>query len=98
MHVENEGHRQVHSRFSLNMNGQNLSPDGVQLAWSDDGGFTFGNPVAQTVQSNPYPASYGQYQWRRLGYARDRVYQVSWTGGGETTLNGAWVDLIPQMT
>jgi len=89
-HAVADGKRQHYQRFSLSMNGTNLSPDSVSLAWSDDGGQTFGNPVAQTTAN----VSNGQYQWRRLGYARDRVFQVSWSATGETVLNGAWVDAV----
>ena len=46
----------------------------ARLAWSNDGGHTF---------SNEYQASLGaigQYKarlvWRRLGYARDRVFRI----------------------
>jgi hypothetical protein len=93
-HMQNDGKRALHSRFSANMDGSPLSTDTVNLSWSDDGGHTFGTPVAQTVEN----ATNGQYQWRRLGYARDRVYQLQWQGAGNTVLNGAWIDAIPQET
>lgn len=92
MHVQNDGKRALHTRFSANMVGTTLSPDTVNLSWSDDGGQTYGAAVPQTVNNQ----SNGQYQWRRLGYARDRVYQLQWQGQGETALNGAWIDMIPQ--
>lgn len=98
MHMLNEGHRQVHSRFTAAFDGTQLSPDGINLNWSDDGGHTWGASIAQAAQSNPYGSTYAQYQWRRLGYARDRVYQLTWAGQGESTLSGAWVDVIPAMT
>jgi hypothetical protein len=92
MHVQNDGKRAMHTRFSANMVGTALSPDTVNLSWSDDGGQTYGTPVPQTVNNQ----SNGQYQWRRLGYTRDRVYRVQWQGQGETALNGAWIDVIPE--
>jgi hypothetical protein len=91
MHVQNDGKRAAHTRFSAAMVGTQLSTDTVDLDWSDDGGQTYGTPVAQTVENQ----SNGQYQWRRLGYARDRVYRLQWSGQGECALNGAWIDLIP---
>lgn len=94
MHVQEDGKRMVHSRFSAAMTGTELEPDTVNLAWSDDGGQTFGNWVPQTVANQ----SDGQYQWRRLGYARDRVYSLYWQGAGETALNGAWIDVVQEGT
>jgi hypothetical protein len=92
MHVQNDGKRAAHTRFSANMVGTALSPDTVNLSWSDDGGQSYGTPVPQTVNNQ----SNGQYQWRRLGYTRDRVYRMQWQGQGETALNGAWIDVIPE--
>jgi hypothetical protein len=94
MHLQNDGQRVAHTRFSAAMVGTQLSSDTVELDWSDDGGQTYGAPVPQTVANQ----SNGQYQWRRLGYARDRVYRLQWSGGGECALNGAWIDTIPMET
>lgn len=100
MHVTNEGHRQVYTRFQANFSGPGLTdgqgtyPDGVTLAWSDDGGNSF-NPGIEQTGGNANNAS---YLWRRLGYARDRVFQISLTAQGEFTLNGAWIDVIPEAT
>lgn len=87
-HVLDDQKRVSHHQFAAAMSGTNLSPDQVSLRWSDDGGQTFGAPVAQTTNN----ASNGQYSWRRLGMARDRVYELSWTSPGETVLNGAWIE------
>lgn len=98
MHVVNDGRRQVHSRFQASfgssLSGGNVYPDELDLTWSDDGGVTWGATVPQTVNQ----ATNGSYLWRRLGYARDRVYALTWNAQGEATLNGAWIDLIPQAT
>lgn len=95
-HIQSDGKRVTHTRFAAALDPTGIVPDGVNLAWSDDGGNTFGTPVPQVA--NPASASNGQYQWRRLGYARDRVYQLWWTGQGNTALNGSWVDTIPHAT
>jgi hypothetical protein len=93
--VRSDGQQRVsHHQFVTAMSGTSLSPDQVSLRWSDDGGQTFGSPVVQTTNN----ASNGQYSWRRLGMARDRVYELSWTATGETALNGAWVELEPAGT
>lgn len=63
----------------------------VSLRWSDDRGVSFGNVVQQTLGKS------GQYKttpsWNRLGFARDRVFELSWTTAAATALNGAFVDV-----
>lgn len=93
-HNQQDGNRIHHARFSANMAGAPLSPDTVALDWSDDAGQSYGSPVPQTINNQ----TNGQYQWRRLGYARDRVYRLTWSGAGECALNGAYIDVIPQGT
>jgi hypothetical protein len=93
-HILNDQKRVVHTQFVAAMQGTNLAPDAISLVWSDDGGQTYGTPLVQTTNN----ASNGQYQWRRLGMARDRVYQLSWTATGETALNGAWLEAVPSET
>ncbi len=65
------------------------SPPMVNLRWSDDRGRTYGNYVQQSL------GAVGQYltsiSWNRLGYARDRVFEVSWSVPTNTALNGAWI-------
>ncbi len=87
--TESGQQRVSHHQFVTAMSGTSLSPDQISLRWSDDAGQTFGSPVVQTTNN----ASNGQYSWRRLGMARDRVYELSWTATGETALNGAWVEI-----
>ncbi|HEY2538223.1 MAG TPA: hypothetical protein VGI28_01795 [Stellaceae bacterium] len=94
MHNQDDGQRIHHARFSCSMTGAAMTPDTINLDWSDDAGQTYGIAVPQTTDN----ATNGQYQWRRLGYARDRVYRLTWTGQGECALNGAYIDLVPQGT
>lgn len=94
MHTQQDGQRLAHTRFSCSMTGAAMTPDAINLDWSDDAGQSFGTPVAQTTDNQ----TNGQYQWRRLGYARDRVYRLTWSGSGECALNGAYIDVIPQGT
>jgi len=92
-HVLNDGKRVAHTRFAAAFDGSALaSPSRVTLDWSDDAGHTFGTPLPQTFRDG----TYGQYQWQRLGYARDRVYRLTWSEGGECALNGAWIDVLQQ--
>jgi len=63
----------------------------VSLRWSDTKGASWGNRVEQSLGSS------GQYltniQFRRLGMARDRVFELSWSMNGLTALNGAYVEV-----
>jgi hypothetical protein len=93
-HVQDDGQRIYHSRFSLSFAGAAMLPDTISLDWSDDAGQTYGTAVPQTINNQ----TNGQYQWRRLGYARDRVYRATWSGSGEHALNGAWADVTPGAT
>jgi hypothetical protein len=94
MHQQQDGQRIAYTRFALSMTGAAMSPDTVNLDWSDDAGQTFGTPVPQTINNQ----TNGQYLWRRLGYGRDRVYRATWSGVGEFALNGAYSDGIPAAT
>lgn len=88
--------RIVHNAFwaDLECGTDPTAPDGtpaqVSLRWSDDRGRTWGNALLQSAGSQ------GQYlttpQWRRLGLARDRVYELSYNIAGPAALNGAWID------
>ena len=65
-------------------------PPLISLRWSDTRGATYGNPVTQSMGAT------GEYYvspaWRRLGYARDRIFELSWSEDVRTALNGAWVE------
>lgn len=93
-HQQQDGQRIAYTRFAAQVSGSAMSPDTIALDWSDDAGQTFGSPVNQTINN----ATNGQYLWRRLGYGRDRVYRMTWSGVGEFALNGAYSDGIPQGT
>lgn len=72
--------RQYYNEFVLDCS-TGLAPQGetpvVELSWSDDGGYQWGNPVQRSF------GSVGQYkervQWQRLGFARDRVWRIDCT-------------------
>lgn len=65
----------------------------LSLRWSDDRGHSYGNPVTQ------FAGATGAYltslQWQRLGMARDRVFELSWSIAGFRALQGAWLDAKP---
>lgn len=69
--------------------GQGSSPV-AWLAWSDDGGRTWGNAAEASL------GAIGQYrtrvEWRRLGSARHRVFRLQWSDPVYTTLIAADVE------
>jgi hypothetical protein len=71
-----------------NGNGSN-GPVPVFLRWSDTRGKTWGNAISSTLGLE------GEYltsiQFQRLGMARDRVFELSWSAPVKTALLGAWV-------
>jgi hypothetical protein len=98
-HVTKELKRTTYDCFIADMQcGQGdasdpTTPQTVQLRWSDDRGQTFGNPVSQSIGMQ------GEYlvtpQWRQMGMARDRVYELFWSGNVVTALQGAYIDVTP---
>jgi hypothetical protein len=72
------------------------TPWQLLLDWSDDRGHTFGNPVPQGVGGQ------GEYltqaQWQRLGYARDRIFRLTWTAPLRTALQGASIEAQPGLS
>jgi hypothetical protein len=66
-------------------------PPMVNLRWSDDRGRSWGNPVQASMGATG--ESLTSIQFQRLGYARDRVFELSWSAPVKTALNGAYVDV-----
>lgn len=70
---------------------QGVPPTGdtVALRWSDDAGANWSNPVRQSM------GHAGEYQtdiqWRNIGYARNRVIELSWSSNAVTALTGVFV-------
>lgn len=93
-HIEKDGNRVFHRCVRIDMQtgsidaGQPAPP--LTLRWSDDGGQTFGLPV--TVGMGANGAGTTSLQFRRLGYSRSRVYEVSWDTPAQTALLGAWLE------
>lgn len=95
-HLVNDGKRIAYTSFIADMQvgtlaGKTLdAPPEVSLRWSDTRGASYGNPVKQAI------GSAGDYLrsilWRRLGMARDRVFELSWSVPVPTALNGAFIE------
>jgi hypothetical protein len=91
-----DGNRVLFRQFIADMEVGNGLPDDsappeIRLRWSDDRGRSWGNYVQGSL------GKVGEYltsiQYQRLGYARDRVFELSWSAPVKTALNGAWVDV-----
>ena len=87
-----DGRRVFHNQFVADIEtGTAPGPDtNLSLRWSDDRSHTWGNPVAQSLGASG--ATLTSVQWRRLGMARDRVFELSWTAPALIALQGAWID------
>lgn len=91
--VLSQGRMVMHERFQLDAEcGTSTDTDPAPqftLRWSDNRGKTWGTDVLQSA------GELGKYEtrpnWRGLGQAMDRVYEVSWSFTGQCGLNGAWV-------
>jgi hypothetical protein len=96
-----DGNRVLFRQFIADMEvgrglpGDTADPE-VRLRWSDDRGASWGNYVFGSI------GKVGQFltsiQYQRLGYARDRVFELSWSAPVKTALNGAYVDASPART
>jgi hypothetical protein len=79
--------------FIANMEAGNgtgtYDPVPVFLRWSDTRGKTWGNAISVSLgREGEYLTS---LQFQRLGMARDRVFELSWSAPVKTALLGAWV-------
>lgn len=96
-HIEADGKRLFHRQFIADMEvgtaaGTTLDEEPmVSLRWSDTRGASWGNKIQTSL------GAAGEYltsmQFQRLGLARDRVYELSWSAPYKTALNGAWLDV-----
>lgn len=93
-HLTNSGVINFFDSFYVDMEvGQ--SQDGsvpmLSLRWSDDRGESYGTRVMQSMgQGGAYITS---IKFNRLGRARDRVFELSWSAPVKTALNGAYVQV-----
>lgn len=100
-HLGANGKRAMFRQFVADMEvgnglpGDTAAPE-IRLRWSDDRGFSWGNYVTDTL------GKAGKYndviQFQRLGYARDRVFELSWSANVKTALNGAFIDISAART
>jgi hypothetical protein len=61
----------------------------IAMKWSDDGGKSWGNPITRTLGLEGNYTH--QVNFQRLGAARSRVFEVSWSAPVRTAISGAFV-------
>lgn len=95
-HMIQNGDRVIYNSFVVDIQcGTDDDPaDDPQLSlrWSDDKGVSYGNPVLQSMGKQGEYLT--QIQYNRLGIARDRIFEVSWSVPVKTALNGAFVEMV----
>lgn len=69
------------------------APPEIRLRWSDTKGFSWGSYIAQDLGARGDFLNCIQFQ--RLGMARDRVFELSWSANCKTALSGAFIDATP---
>jgi len=92
--IPSDGKLLIHDQFIADIQcGTTTDADNepfCSLRWSDTRGASWGNAVQQSLGNT------GEYlvqpQWRQLGMARDRIYELSWSVAVATGLNGAYVN------
>lgn len=101
-HLLDNGDRVSYHKFIADMqvgtlgSGGNVPEPIISLRWSDDRGVSYGSPVQSSLGAG------GDYLFqivfRRLGMARDRVFELSWSSPIRTALNGAFIELEKSAT
>lgn len=92
--VDEDSNRIRYREFIADMevgNGDGEDSIPLYLRWSDTRGKSWGNAISTSLGLE------GEYltslQFQRLGMARDRVFELSWSAPVKTALAGAWVQV-----
>lgn len=92
--VDDDSNRIRYREFIADMevgNGDEEDSIPLYLRWSDTRGKSWGNAISTSLGLE------GEYltsiQFQRLGMARDRVFELSWSAPVKTALAGAWVQV-----
>lgn len=97
-HMEGDGNRMKYTAFRADMQtGEGVAngfpqPE-LRLRWSDTRGRSWGTFVTNTLA--PTGDFLHSCMFQRLGMARDRVFELSWSANCTTQLNGAFVATAP---
>lgn len=98
-HLADDGNRVSYRFFQADMEAGSPSelepetPPEIRLRYSDTKGGSWSQHISTTIGMR------GDYKaiarWFRLGQARDRVYELSWSADIKTALNGAYIEVSP---
>lgn len=98
-HLSDQGNRIVYRQFRAAMQAGAAGIDQeaeIRLRWSDTKGYSWQGGVSATLGAR------GDYvhdvRFLRLGMARDRVFELSWTAAFPTALNGAYIEVTGAAT
>lgn len=93
-HLADDGNRVTYQQFQAAMEvgtGGYGDPPEIRLRWSDTKGASWGTSISSTLGAR------GDYlkdcRFRRLGQARSRVFELSWSADCPTALNGAYIQI-----
>ncbi len=97
-HITEENDRLIHKSLIVAMEVGNEMDTStgdqfqVSLRWSDNAGRSYGEAIEQSLGDT------GEYltsvQFNRLGLARDRVYEFSWSAPMKTCIQGVYLDVM----
>lgn len=98
-HMVDDGNRVAYRSFQADMEAgtpSGLEPQAapeIRLRYSDTKGNSWSNHLSTSIG---FRGDYAKIaRWNRLGQARDRVFELSWSADMKTALNGAFVDAAP---
>lgn len=101
-HVAKNGKRISYDSFAADMEvgtppaSQDSDDPQLMVRWSDTRGASWGDTVVMPFsQTGDYLR---QMNLQRLGIARDRVFEISWSFAYKTALQGPWVTVTPAET
>lgn len=93
-HLADDGNRVMYKEFQAAMQvgeGGYGTPPEIRLRWSDSKGASWSTSISSSLGVR------GDYlkdcRFLRLGYARSRVFELSWTADCPTALNGAYLQI-----
>lgn len=98
-HLLNDGKRvrydQLQAQMQVGFTGTGQEAE-IRLRWSDTKGYSWNGTTSGTLGAR------GEYihdiRFLKLGMARDRIFELSWTAAFPTALNGAFIQVTPSMT
>lgn len=95
-HLVKDGKRVSYLKFQADVQvgafGGSPASQQMLLRWSDTRGATWGDTVPLALDFGTTGEYYQSPTVQRLGYARDRVFELYWSFPYPTALQGAWIE------